>query len=580
MYWSVLALTTIGDLPTPRNKSEYLFLIMQLVFGLFLFATVLGHVANIVTNVSAARKEFQDCSLSITKAKLDAVKTYMRMRRVPDHIQTKVIRWFDYLWMTQKSSDEERSVGCLPDKLKAEIAIHVHLDTLKRVEIFQNTEAGFLCELVLRLRPVLFSPGDYICRKGEVGKEMYIVNRGRISSILYNQNLRLQVVTDNGKTVLATLRAGSYFGEISILNMGTAGNRRTASVRSVGYSDLFCLNKQDMWDVLKDYPAARVRLEAIAVKRLEKYRKEPLKKIAMGRSKSTPGLVESKGKIPMSVEIQLKENQSASTATLLKEEPDIEERIIGKNRFDQDGSDEVAIESASSVDTMKASSSRDGQQSSCDSNTKASGSHPYQSPLMNPSNNPAPQTLIYSHLLSPNVALVNFDSRSPQSSPLQHANLYSSSPMPTTFFQAQHFHPFGGSPVASNNQLPISSLSSNAGPIHSVSVNNSQSCAVNNNNSVSEESAFTNIQIEFPTQDSLLSEIKRLRGRLLTLETENVSMSMKLNQQQWQVENRLAEIEHQISSAATTNPIPMSFMSSNSSNASAEDNERNRESII
>ena len=53
------------------------------------------------------------------------------------------------------------------DKLKGEIAIHVHLDTLKRVEIFQNTEAGFLCELVLSLKPVLFSPGDYICRKGK-----------------------------------------------------------------------------------------------------------------------------------------------------------------------------------------------------------------------------------------------------------------------------------------------------------------------------------------------------------------------------------------------------------------------------
>lgn len=119
------------------------------------------------------------------------------------------------------------------------------MDTLKRVEIFQNTEAGFLCELVLKLRPVLFSPGDYICRKGtyyrhfqfivvfkyynyhwrndyyiinydsftgEVGKEMYIVSRGK-----------LQVVTDDGKSVLAVLRAGSYFGEISILNMGTAG---------------------------------------------------------------------------------------------------------------------------------------------------------------------------------------------------------------------------------------------------------------------------------------------------------------------------------------------------------------------
>lgn len=40
----------------------------------------------------------------------------------------------------------------------------------------------------------------------------------------------------------------------------------------------FHIHHQDMWDVLKDYPAARVRLEAIAVKRLEKYRKEPLKK--------------------------------------------------------------------------------------------------------------------------------------------------------------------------------------------------------------------------------------------------------------------------------------------------------------
>ncbi|KAJ8309683.1 hypothetical protein KUTeg_011548 [Tegillarca granosa] len=101
--------------------------------------------------------------------------------------------------------------------------------------------------------------------KSEVGKDMYIVNRGR-----------LHVVGDNGKTVLATLKPGSYFGEISILNMGASGNRRTASVRSVGYSDLFRLSKQDLWDVLKEYPAARVKLEAIAVKRLEKTKKSPL----------------------------------------------------------------------------------------------------------------------------------------------------------------------------------------------------------------------------------------------------------------------------------------------------------------
>lgn len=48
--------------------------------------------------------------------------------------------------------DEERVLAALPDKLKAEIAIHVHLDTLKKVEIFQDCEPGLLEELVLKLR--------------------------------------------------------------------------------------------------------------------------------------------------------------------------------------------------------------------------------------------------------------------------------------------------------------------------------------------------------------------------------------------------------------------------------------------
>lgn len=95
--------------------------------------------------------------------------------------------------------------------------------------------------------------------EGEIGRDMYIVSRGRLEV----------VAEDGGRTVLATLRPGSHFGEISILNMGNAGNRRTASVRSVGYSDVFRLSKDDLWEVLKDYPMARTRLEAIAVKRLE-----------------------------------------------------------------------------------------------------------------------------------------------------------------------------------------------------------------------------------------------------------------------------------------------------------------------
>ncbi|VDN32097.1 unnamed protein product [Gongylonema pulchrum] len=62
----------------------------------------------------------------------------------------------------------------------------------------------------------VFSPGDFICRKGDIGREMYIVKQGK-----------LQVVADD-----------------------------------VGYTDLFVLNKNDLWTALKEYPDARKLLIA------------------------------------------------------------------------------------------------------------------------------------------------------------------------------------------------------------------------------------------------------------------------------------------------------------------------------
>lgn len=70
---------------------------------------------------------------------------------------------------------------------------------------------------------------------------------------------KLHVVSDDGNTIFATLNEGAVFGELSILNIAgnKTGNRRTANVRSVGYSDLFALSKDDLWEALKEYPDAR-----------------------------------------------------------------------------------------------------------------------------------------------------------------------------------------------------------------------------------------------------------------------------------------------------------------------------------
>ena len=119
------------------------------------------------------------------------------------------------------------------------------METLKKVKIFQDCEKGLLVDLVLKLKLQVFSPGDYVCRKGDVGKEMYIIKKGK-----------LDVVAPDGVKVFVTLGEGVVFGELSIMNIpgSKMGNRRSANIRSVGYTDLFSLSKDDLWETLAEYP--------------------------------------------------------------------------------------------------------------------------------------------------------------------------------------------------------------------------------------------------------------------------------------------------------------------------------------
>ncbi|KAI5620136.1 hypothetical protein C0J50_20302, partial [Silurus asotus] len=244
LYWSTLTLTTIGETPSPELDSEFLFHVVDFLVGVLIFATIVGNIATMISNMNAAQAQFQ--------ARIDSIKQYMQVRHVSKDLEKRVIKWFDYLWTNKKAQDEREVLRYLPDKLRAEIGMNVHLDTLKKVRIFADCEAGLLIELILKLRPQVFSPGDYICRKGDIGREMYIIKEGKLA-----------VVADDGVTEFCVLGDGSYFGEISILSIkgSKAGNRRTANIRSIGYSDLFCLSKDDLMEALTEYPDAKNMLE-------------------------------------------------------------------------------------------------------------------------------------------------------------------------------------------------------------------------------------------------------------------------------------------------------------------------------
>lgn len=95
---------------------------------MFIFATIVGQVGNVITNRNANRLEFERL--------LDGAKTYMRHHKVPGGMKRRVLRWYDYSWSRgriQGGGDINTALGLLPDKLKTELALHVNLSVLKKV---------------------------------------------------------------------------------------------------------------------------------------------------------------------------------------------------------------------------------------------------------------------------------------------------------------------------------------------------------------------------------------------------------------------------------------------------------------
>ncbi|XP_017692928.1 PREDICTED: cyclic nucleotide-gated cation channel alpha-4 [Lepidothrix coronata] len=244
-YFSTLVLAMVGDTPAPQREEEFLFTIAGFLLAVLGFATITGSISAVIANLSAADATFYPDT--------GPVRRYLWARGVGGQLARRVARWHQHLRMQRKLPVERAVLQHLPRGLRAEVAASVHLPALRRVGLFHGWGHEVLRQLVLRLRPQVFGPGEFVCRRGDVGHEMYFIREGRLA-----------VVAEDGVTQLAVLGEGLYFGEISLINIkgNTAGNRRTANILSIGYSDLFCLGKEDLAEVLAEFPHARTAMEA------------------------------------------------------------------------------------------------------------------------------------------------------------------------------------------------------------------------------------------------------------------------------------------------------------------------------
>ncbi|PKK34531.1 cyclic nucleotide gated channel beta 3 [Columba livia] len=234
-YWAVRTLITIGGLPEPQTLFEIVFQLLNFFLGVFVFSSLIGQMRDVIGAATAGQNYYRSC--------MDNTVSYMNTYSIPKVVQNRVRTWYEYTWDSQGMLDESELLEQMPTKMQLAIAIDVNFAIVNKVDLFKGCDTQMIYDMLLRLKSIVYLPGDFVCKKGEIGREMYIIKQGEV-----------QVLGGpDGTKVLVTLRAGAVFGEISLLAAG-GGNRRTANVVAHGFANLFILDKKTLNEILVHYP--------------------------------------------------------------------------------------------------------------------------------------------------------------------------------------------------------------------------------------------------------------------------------------------------------------------------------------
>uniref|UniRef100_A0AAY4A912 Cyclic nucleotide-binding domain-containing protein n=1 Tax=Denticeps clupeoides TaxID=299321 RepID=A0AAY4A912_9TELE len=239
-YFAVRTLINIGGLPEPHTVFEISFQMSNFFIGVFVFSSLIGQMRDVIGAATAGQTYF--------RASMDGCVSYMVTNRIPKMVQMRVRTWYNYTWDSQGMLDESELLEQMPLVMRTAIAVDINLATFQKIDLFKGCDNQMLVDMLLRLKSIVYLPGDFVVKKGDIGKEMYIIKAGEV-----------QVVggPDN-KIVFVTLKAGCVFGEISLLqSSANGGNRRTANVAAHGFANLFVLEKRDLFDILVHYPESQ-----------------------------------------------------------------------------------------------------------------------------------------------------------------------------------------------------------------------------------------------------------------------------------------------------------------------------------
>jgi len=128
------------------------------------------------------------------------------------------------------------------------------LRTVAGSRLFKSLDEQGLARLLGGATAVTYRPGQVVVREGDAGEALYLIQEGRV---------RVYTTTDGQEIDLAMLGPGACCGEVALLS----GRPRTATVVAEERCRVLCFHKQQIDEILRDYPQVREILQAVVYHR-------------------------------------------------------------------------------------------------------------------------------------------------------------------------------------------------------------------------------------------------------------------------------------------------------------------------
>lgn len=131
-------------------------------------------------------------------------------------------------------------------------------ERLGRVPLFANLSDVELARVAAAARERTYPKNSVILFEDDPGDALYVVSRGQVKVVLIGE--------DGREVILAVLREGDFFGEMSLID----DQPRSAHVIALEDSDLLVLRRQEFLQCIAEVPRIALRLLQTLSRRLRR----------------------------------------------------------------------------------------------------------------------------------------------------------------------------------------------------------------------------------------------------------------------------------------------------------------------